>query len=62
MSHAELLDRLKDMHSIPRRYQQTSATDLLINSEFMDIDFTQDLFSSINQPFAFPTAKEFCRF
>ena len=62
MSHAELLDRLKDMHSIPRRYQQTSATDLLINSEFMDIDFTQDLFSSMNQPFAFPTAKEFSGF
>lgn len=62
MSHAELLDRLRDVHQIPYNVQHSSATDLMLES--MDIDFTQDFFSQLNQsqPFAFPTSKEFTGF
>ncbi|VDH95438.1 MAX-like protein X [Mytilus galloprovincialis] len=62
MSHAELLDRLRDVHQIPYNTQHSSATDLML--ENMDIDFTQDFFSQLNQsqPFAFPTSKEFTGF
>ncbi|XP_048767444.2 MLX-interacting protein-like isoform X2 [Ostrea edulis] len=59
-SNAELLSKVGEVQTIPSN-QQMSATDLLLNTtDFMDIDFSSDnFFSNLNHPFAFPNPKEF---
>ncbi|KAL5016828.1 hypothetical protein ScPMuIL_006417 [Solemya velum] len=58
-SHYELLRKLKDVTTLPPT-QQLSATDILLNStDISDMDFSSDiLFSSLNQPFAFPIPRD----
>ncbi|KAL3858372.1 hypothetical protein ACJMK2_012963 [Sinanodonta woodiana] len=62
-SHAFLLERVADVLQIPRN-QQISNTDLLLNStDFSDMmDLSDSLFTSLNQPFAFPTTRELSGF
>ncbi|KAK3585378.1 hypothetical protein CHS0354_004658 [Potamilus streckersoni] len=62
-SHALLLERVADVLQIPRN-QQISNTDLLLNSsDFSDMmDLSDSLFTSLNQPFAFPTTRELSGF
>ncbi|XP_071094016.1 MLX-interacting protein-like isoform X4 [Haliotis cracherodii] len=54
---AELLERVKDSTMIPRP-SQPSATDLLITNDFEEMDFTDNLFSSLKEPFQFPNPRE----
>ena len=43
---------------MPRNIQQSSTDLTLLNADLMDMDFTDNLFSSLNQPFAFPNPRE----
>ncbi|KAK6192238.1 hypothetical protein SNE40_003743 [Patella caerulea] len=59
VSIAELLERVKSTNVLPRSSQVTAATDLMMTGEFMEMDFTDNFFASLNQPFAFPNPREF---
>lgn len=60
--HSELLQKVGEVQNIPK-HQQTSNTDLLLNSrDFADMmDLSDSLFSNLNQPFAFPNPREMCK-
>ena len=58
LSERELLERVKDVSAMPRNVQQSSTDLTLLNADLMDMDFSDNLFSSLNQPFAFPNPRE----
>ena len=58
LSEWELLERVKEVSAMPRNIQQSSTDLTLLNADLMDMDFTDNLFSSLNQPFAFPNPRE----
>ena len=58
LSEVELLERVKEVSVMPRNVQQSSTDLTLLNADLMDMDFTDNLFSSLNQPFAFPNPRE----
>ena len=61
LSEVELLERVKDVSATPRNMQQSSTDLSLLNSDLMDMDFTDNLFSTLNQPFPFPNPREISR-
>ncbi|CAG5124689.1 unnamed protein product, partial [Candidula unifasciata] len=60
LSEWELLERVKDVTFIPHSSgSYVSSTDLnLLQADITDMDFTSELFASLNQPFAFPNPRE----
>lgn len=62
LSEYELLERVKDVSGMPRNFQQSSTDLSLLNADLMDMDFTDNLFSSLNPPFAFPNPRELGQF
>ncbi|BFZ04751.1 hypothetical protein BsWGS_07790 [Bradybaena similaris] len=60
LSEWELLERVKDVTFIPHSSgSYVSSTDLnLLQTDITDMDFTSELFASLNQPFAFPNPRE----
>nr|KAG5694292.1 hypothetical protein BaRGS_032010 [Batillaria attramentaria] len=62
LSEYELLERVKLVNGMPRNAQQSSTDLTLLNSDLMDMDFTDNLFSSLNQPFPFPNPRELNQF
>ncbi|PVD33071.1 hypothetical protein C0Q70_08520 [Pomacea canaliculata] len=54
----ELLERVKDVSGFPRNVQLSSTDLSLLNTDLMDMDFTDNFFSNLNQPFPFPNPRE----
>lgn len=64
LNERELLERVKDVTYIPHTSgSYVSSTDLnLLQTDMMDMDFTNELFANLNQPFAFPNPRELSKF
>lgn len=64
LSEWELLERVKDVTFIPHSSgSYVSSTDLnLLQTDITDMDFTSELFASLNQPFAFPNPRELSKY
>ncbi|XP_070205181.1 MLX-interacting protein-like isoform X2 [Littorina saxatilis] len=58
LSEVELLERVKDVSVMPRNVLQSSTDLTLLNADLMDMDFSDNLFSSLSQPFAFPNPRD----
>ncbi|KAH9524217.1 hypothetical protein Btru_053814 [Bulinus truncatus] len=60
LNENDLLERVKDVTFISHLSSNyTSNTDLnLLQADIMEMDFTNELFASLNQPFAFPNPRE----
>ncbi|XP_076452853.1 MLX-interacting protein-like isoform X2 [Babylonia areolata] len=61
LTERELLERVKEVDSsMPRSMQPESSTDLsILNADLMDVDFSDNFFSALNQPFPFPNPRDF---
>ncbi|BFZ18664.1 hypothetical protein BsWGS_21703 [Bradybaena similaris] len=60
LNERELLERVKEVTFISHSSgSYVSNTDLnLLQADMMDMDFTNELFANLNQPFAFPNPRE----
>jgi len=60
IDNAMLLDKVGEVNHV----YFNSSSDILLNStDFMDMDFSDTLFSQLNQStFSFPNPKEFCKY
>lgn len=64
LNERELLERVKEVTFISHTSgSYVSNTDLnLLQADMMDMDFTNELFANLNQPFAFPNPRELSKF